>query len=1642
VPSLSRRVGVAALVAVSFCILSTRVGSQGSAIRRVTDTAPETLNLNPTLSGDGRRLAFESSASIAAAGAAGGFHLVAADTSAQASFRELALSRAPAPALSQDGTLAAFASRDNIVGENTDGDSEIFFHDGTRLRQLTHTLPDDPTRRTSQGCFRPSISDDGRLVAFTSDRDINGDNADRNSEVFLLDTQTNVVTQITNTADAPGARDAKLSGDGSRVAFVGDRAAEDGGIVSDLLIYSNATGETFKAADGVQALAFTYGRAVSDDGLRVVYSARGATGATQVFMLDGRNDFRVRQLTQLGTRQADVPLHPTVSGDGNRVAFATRRGVTGNNPDSGVELYVYDIPSGGTTRLTDAPGSATAEVVSSLDDEGAHVVFNFPRVLSERGVSEQLANNSEIYLAEIPPRAPFATGLQLFNAALPNRTPPSGALAPDSMAILTGKNLSLSSANATRLGDGAFPVRFQNVTVNVGGCEAQIFYVSPTQINFALPAGLESGPAEVSVRNHDGMEFRGEVNIARAAPGVFTASGTGSGEALALDNLTLAPGPFEVTYGAGDARRLIIFCTGLRGASKVEATLGGRAVKVEAVVPSPDLPGLDQLHVALPFALRGAGTSTLVVRADGAESNRATLTLTSGGPPPRAARVELSPPASLIPVGGEMRFRIKAFDSLGDEITDPAASFTSDTSNVLTVNASGVATGVAPGETFVRVTVGGASAESALRVVPRTLVVNEVLADPPDGAAGDANHDGTRSGSEDEFVELVNAYSDALDLSGWTLRTRATGGTSESVRHTFPQGFALPSGEALALFGGGKPKPDDPIFGGALVALASSGSLSLTNAGLTILVRDASGNLVTQFAYGTVDDDFGGDSVNQSVTRAPDIYGAFARHTSANAARRFSPGVKADGGFFLERAGRLKRVSLTPEGQTVFVGESAQFAAQAFDQYERPMRAPAFGFEVSNAGIAELETTSVDAATGAVNASLRGLSPGETEIIASATDGAVSVRSPAAALLVQKRPPKIARVEVAPASVTLNRGGSARLTANAFDENNQPVEGAAFVWKSADDSVAAVDSSGMLKAVGIGVVQVLAVTPDNRGSEVSGAAEVSVRLPLVVNELLADVPPDDSATSEVEGDANRDGVRNSDDDEFIELLNYSAEPVELSGVQISDATSVRFTFPANTTLEAGRAVLVFGGGSPPADAFAGALVLKAGSLSLNDTGDTLTVKLPLAARAVVIDTASYGTGTSIAAPRDQSLTRSPDAGAGVVGGGFVAHKSAAGSNGRAYTPGTRADGTSFNSPPAPPPTPTPTPTPSPTPTPTATPTPKPTPTPTPAATPTPTATPKPSSTPTPSPSPTPTSTPTPSPTSTPTPSPTPVPTSTPTPTPSPSPTPQASVVISKVYGGGGNSGAPYKNDFIELFNRGDTAVNLAGWSVQYASATGTGNFSSNVTALLGLIAPGGYYLVQEAGGAAGSALPAPDVTGGNINMATTGGKVVLVSTPAGLACNGGSTPCTTNDLAKIVDRVGYGNANFYEGANPAPAASNTTAVLRKGEGCVDGDDNKADFATGTPNPRNGAAPPHACAVTQTKAGESFPVVGTTLPSFYFLLFGLASGESFACAAGHLCPVALSEPRRSGGSTRWRRGAWACGRRGMPAARPPPRGAWP
>lgn len=186
-------------------------------------------------------------------------------------------------------------------------------------------------------------------------------------------------------------------------------------------------------------------------------------------------------------------------------------------------------------------------------------------------------------------------------------------------------------------------------------------------------------------------------------------------------------------------------------------------------------------------------------------------------------------------------------------------------------------------------------------------------------------------------------------------------------------------------------------------------------------------------------------------------------------------------------------------------------------------------------------------------------------------------------------------------------------------------------------------------------------------------------------------------------------------------------------------------------------------------------------------------------------------------------------------------------------------------------------------------------------------------------------------------------------------------VIASIYGAGGNAGTTYLSDYIVLFNPTASAVSLSGWSVQYASATGTS--WSGLTILPNFsLQSGQYFLIQEAsGGAVGSALPTPDATG-NINLSTNAGKVALASTTNLLS---GTNSTGTN----IVDFVGYGStANSYEGSGPAPAPSATLALIRKNNGYTDTNDNAADFTTGAANPLNSSSVPEPATLALLSLG--------------------------------------------------------------------------
>ncbi|RCW72813.1 hypothetical protein DES41_103420 [Pseudorhodoferax soli] len=190
--------------------------------------------------------------------------------------------------------------------------------------------------------------------------------------------------------------------------------------------------------------------------------------------------------------------------------------------------------------------------------------------------------------------------------------------------------------------------------------------------------------------------------------------------------------------------------------------------------------------------------------------------------------------------------------------------------------------------------------------------------------------------------------------------------------------------------------------------------------------------------------------------------------------------------------------------------------------------------------------------------------------------------------------------------------------------------------------------------------------------------------------------------------------------------------------------------------------------------------------------------------------------------------------------------------------------------------------------------------------------------------------------------------------------PAHAVVISQVYGGGGNSGATLKNDFIEIFNNGSAPVDIGGWSVQYASAAGAAWLLTPIPAGT-VLQPGRYLLVRQAEGNGGTVDVAADLAG-TIAMSGSNGKVALVANAGPLS---GSAPTG----GALVDIMSFGSATPTEGS-PTQALSNATAALRNAGGCADTGNNASDFTIAAPAPRNSAT---AAAVCSGDPGPAQPL---------------------------------------------------------------------
>jgi len=1604
---LPRRFFLALLAMVVPCLMVWQSARTESPLRRITNTSEEGISINPSLSGDGRMVAFESTENIAGAGGSESFRAIRANVAVDpASFLQMGATRAPAPAISQDGSHVAFASKDNPLGTNSDANSEIFLYDGAKLIQITNTSPGEISNRVVNGNFQPSISDDGRFIAFSSNRDLANQNADSNLEIFVYDSVARAFTQLTNSSGNVGFSDAKISGNGATVAYIRDSGVTPSAN-RDLLLQNRIGSPSIRVlATNAPLLAMTYGRAISDDGARIVWSAQTATNSTQVFLFDGRNNL-TRQLTALGARASDVPLHPSISGNGSRISFATRRTVagTGSNSDTSVELYTFDIPSGTFGRVTNVnSSSATAEVVSSLNEDGAVVAFNFPRIISGTVARDDFANNSEIYISGTPAPPSFGTLKVVNRASMGHEPNVTREVAADSIAAALGSALAFTSEQSQRQPDGTFPTTVGGTTVTVNGQPAQIFFVSPTEAHFHVPVGTPPPVAEIIVTNSDGFQSRATVPTVKSAPGVFTKSGDGLGEGMILNADTLQPGPFDPSIST---LRLIVFSTGVRNGSSVSVTTGGRALTLESIVSSPNMPGLDEVHVLVPADLRGTGTVDLVIRADARESNPATVEFVGDArrdvmineflsDPPDGAAGDTNNDAVRDSADDEFVELVNTtthdINLTGCRILTRSSSASSDTvrhefafGTTLPACTSIVVFGggnpnpndpIFAGAQIFKAQTGGLSLANSGGVITlrdgSSATVNSVAYGGSTGLDGNANQSLTR----------------APDISGpFDLHQSASG----SGGRLFSPGIRV-NGSPFAVC--------SPISHIDISPLATTIEMGQQQQ-FTARAFDANGNEVPGVIFLWGSSNVSVANIDQNGLAMGNTPGMAEIRASGRGVTSALPAVLTVN----PATPVLTSVVISPTSATIGIGETQQFTAQAKDQFGQNFGGVSISFASNNMTVATVDAVGQTSGTGAATATVTGRASGLGEIRASATNGTMVTSSPATLtvepgagqLLISEfrtRGPSGASDEFVeiynPTTSTLTIAGlkirasnasatiSDRVTitpgttlgpgchyllanssAGGFSDSVSPNQ--TYGTGITDDGGIAITGSNVTRiidAVGMGTGS--AFKEGNALAPLSGTADQSYeRKPggtfgngVDTNNNAGDF----RLTTPSNSQNSSSGCLDTSSADLSIAKADSPDPVTIgstvtyiltltnNGAAVAQNVTVTDNLPAAVSFVSCGATgggvcdgsgnnrtatfLSLASGSSAtitlvvtANGPAGTTITNSATIS-SETPDSNTGNNSATADTFVqaslpglsindVATNETNSGTTIFSFTVSLSAPAPAAGvtfdigtqdnsATATGADYVSKSLTSQtipSGQQTYTFDVTVNGDALV---------------------------------------------------------------------------------------------EANetffvnltsvanamvldgqgqgtiqnddtplLVISQVYGGGGNTGATYTNDFIEIFNRGTTTVDFSvtPYSVQYAAATS--NFLTNKTNITsGILLPGHYFLIQEgSGGAVGAALPLPDATG-TINLAATAGKVALVTGTTALT--GSACPLGVT----IADFLGYGStANCFETAPISVSVTNSNArsVLRT-VSCADTNNNSADFSnpTSAPVARNTATTPAPC----------------------------------------------------------------------------------
>jgi Tol biopolymer transport system component len=302
------------------------------------------------------------------------------------------------PSISPDGSYVAFESlATNLVSDDTNEVEDIFVHD-RQTGETVRVSVSSTGAQANDSSYQPSISADGRYVAFTSwASNLVNDDTNNTEDIFVRDRQTGETTRVSIAGDGTEgnrfSHEPSISADGRYVAFASlasNLVPGDTNDVGDVFVHDRDAGETTRVSigsDGTEVDALSAEAAISGDGRFVAFLSFAANlvpGDTNdegdVFVHDRETGETIRvSVASDGSEANDYSIQPSISGDGRYVAFASwASNLAGDDSNSTWDVFVHDRLAGVTTRVSvasDGTESSVGSVQNAISGDGRTVAF-------------------------------------------------------------------------------------------------------------------------------------------------------------------------------------------------------------------------------------------------------------------------------------------------------------------------------------------------------------------------------------------------------------------------------------------------------------------------------------------------------------------------------------------------------------------------------------------------------------------------------------------------------------------------------------------------------------------------------------------------------------------------------------------------------------------------------------------------------------------------------------------------------------------------------------------------------------------------------------------------------------------------------------------------------------------------------------------------------------------------------------------------------------------------------------------------------------------------------------------------------------------------------------------------------------------